>query len=68
MSRYGTVALFALMALPLPVPKLPALAFAGIYRLPIVEVGLAIWAGKILKYSAYSYGTVRFPALGRGLI
>ncbi len=67
MSRYGTVALFALMAFPLPIPKLPALAFAGIYRLPIAEVGLAIWAGKVLKYSAYSYVTVRFPAAIRRL-
>lgn len=42
MSRYGMLALFALMALPLPAPKLPAFAFPGIYRLPIAEIGLAI--------------------------
>ena len=45
LSQYGSIALFVLMALPLPVPKVPSLAFAGIYRLPIYEVLLAIGAG-----------------------
>lgn len=35
LSQYGSLALFALMAFPLPIPKIPALAFACIYRLPI---------------------------------
>ena len=65
--RHGTLALFALMALPLPVPKLPALAFAGMYQLPVVDVILAIWAGKALKYSGYAYVAACFPAAIRYL-
>jgi uncharacterized membrane protein YdjX (TVP38/TMEM64 family) len=53
--------------LPLPVPKLPMLAVAGIYRLPIAEVFVAILAGKIIKYLAYAYLTVRFPEALRSL-
>jgi uncharacterized membrane protein YdjX (TVP38/TMEM64 family) len=45
-SRYGPLALLGLMALPLPIPKLPMLAAAGLYRLPIQEVVVAIWSGK----------------------
>ena len=37
LSKYGLLAIFALMALPLPVPKVPMLAVAGIYRLPIAS-------------------------------
>ncbi|MBA7473089.1 VTT domain-containing protein [Bradyrhizobium sp. CCH5-F6] len=61
LSKYGLLAIFALMALPLPVPKVPMLAVAGIYRLPITDVFVAILAGKIIKYLAYSYLAVRFP-------
>ena len=61
LSRYGLLALFGLMALPLPLPKLPMLAVAGIYRLPIPDVFIAIVAGKMIKYLAYAYVTVRFP-------
>jgi len=61
LSQYGLFAIFGLMALPLPVPKLPMLAVAGIYRLPIPEVFTAIAAGKIIKYLAYAYIAVRFP-------
>jgi membrane protein YqaA with SNARE-associated domain len=67
LSRHGTLALFALMALPLPVPKLPALAFAGMYQLPVADVILAIWAGKGLKYSGYAYVAACFPAAIRHL-
>lgn len=61
LSRYGAVALFALMAFPLPIPKLPALAFAGIYRLPVLEVIIAIGLGKLLKYNIYAATVSRFP-------
>lgn len=61
LSQYGPTALFVLMAFPLPIPKIPALAFAGIYRLPILEVLLAIGFGKMLKYSAYAFVVSRFP-------
>lgn len=61
LSQYGSSALFVLMAFPLPVPKVPALAFAGIYRLPIYEVLLAIGLGKLLKYTVYALIVSRFP-------
>jgi len=61
LSRFGSLAVFALMALPLPLPKLPMLAVAGIYRLPIPEVAAAIWFGKAIKYTGYAYIVVRFP-------
>ncbi len=61
LSKYGLLAIFALMALPLPVLKVPMLAVAGIYRLPITDVFVAILAGKIIKYLAYAYLAVRFP-------
>lgn len=61
LSKYGGVALFVLMAFPLPIPKMPALAFAGIYRLPVLDVILAIGLGKLLKYSIYALVVSRFP-------
>lgn len=61
LSKYGAVALFALMAFPLPIPKLPVLAFAGIYRLSVPEVIIAIGLGKLLKYSIYAHTVSRFP-------
>lgn len=61
LSEYGAIALFALMALPLPIPKTPALAFVAIYRMPIYEVVLAIRLGKLLKYIFYAYVVSRFP-------
>lgn len=61
LSQYGLLAIFGLMAVPLPIPKLPMLAVAGIYRLPILDVFVAIIVGKVIKYLAYAYITVRFP-------
>lgn len=61
LSQYGTVAIFAVMALPLPVPKLPLLAVAGIYRLPVLDVPLANFSGKLIKYILYAYLAPRFP-------
>ncbi|MFO1151026.1 MAG: hypothetical protein U1E62_21840 [Alsobacter sp.] len=61
LSTYGTAALFAIMALPVPVPKLPALAFAGIYRLPIMDVFFAILSGKLIKYTVYAAAAAFFP-------
>ena len=63
LSQYGTVAIFAVMALPLPVPKLALLAVAGIYRLPVLDVTLAIFSGKLIKYILYAYLALRFPGL-----
>ena len=49
-------------------PLTPALMFAGISRLPIVEVVLALWIGKLAKYLVYAWLASRFPerALRRG--
>jgi membrane protein YqaA with SNARE-associated domain len=61
LSEYGVLALFVLMAAPLPIPKTPALAFVAIYRMSIYEVVLAIGIGKLLKYTLYAYVVSRFP-------
>jgi hypothetical protein len=37
------------------------LAIAGIYRLPIRQVMITIWSGKLLKYLAYV--ATKFPNL-----
>jgi membrane protein YqaA with SNARE-associated domain len=66
LSAYGVVALLVIAATPLPLT--PALMFAGISRLPIIEVVLALWIGKLAKYLVYAWLASRFPerALQRG--
>ena len=50
------------MIAALPLPLTPALVFAGISGLPVVEVLFALWLGKLLKYSVYSWVASAFPA------
>lgn len=66
LSAYGVAALLLIAATPLPLT--PALMFAGISRLPIAEVVLALWIGKLAKYLVYAWLASRFPerALQRG--
>lgn len=66
LSAYGVAALFVIAATPLPLT--PALMFAGISRLPIAEVVLALSIGKLAKYLLYAWLASRFPerALQRG--
>ena len=66
LSTYGVLALLVIAATPLPLT--PALMFAGISRLPIVEGVLALWIGKLAKYLVYAWLASRFPerALRRG--
>lgn len=66
LSAYGVTALLVIAATPLPLT--PALMFAGISRLPIAEVVLALWIGKLAKYLVYAWLASRFPerALQRG--
>jgi membrane protein YqaA with SNARE-associated domain len=66
LSVYGVTALLVIAATPLPLT--PALMFAGISRLPIAEVVLALWIGKLAKYLVYAWLASRFPerALRRG--
>lgn len=59
LGAYGVPALFLIAATPLPLT--PALMFAGITRLPVVEVLLALWLGKLVKYLAYAWLASRFP-------
>jgi hypothetical protein len=61
LSDYGLLALFGLMAFPLPIPKMPALALASLYPLPPSAVFLAIWLGKMGKYTGYAFTASRFP-------
>lgn len=59
LASYGVAALFLLAALPLPLT--PALMFAAISRLPVMEVLTALWLGKLLKYSIYAWTSSKFP-------
>ncbi len=59
LTAYGVAALFVIAALPLPIT--PALMFAGISRLPVAEVLIALSLGKLVKYSAYAWFTSAFP-------
>lgn len=61
LGAYGVPALFVIAATPLPLT--PALMFAGISRLPIAEVVLALWLGKLIKYLVYAWLASRFPEL-----
>ena len=59
-SNYGVVALLVLAATPLPLT--PALMIASISRLPVMEVLLALWLGKLVKYTAYAWLVSAFPS------
>lgn len=58
-TRHGAWALFLIAATPLP--QTPALAFAAITRLPVPEVLIALFTGKLLKYGIYAWLVARFP-------
>lgn len=60
-AQYGTLALF-LVALS-PLPQTPALIFFGIARPDYLGVLLAVFAGKLIKYSTFAWITRRAPAL-----
>jgi membrane protein YqaA with SNARE-associated domain len=59
LEHYGVVSLLVIAALPLPLT--PALMFAAISRLPVVEVIAALWLGKLAKYHVYAWLASRFP-------
>ena len=61
LSEYGSIALFLAIALPSPVPKVPAIAFVAIYRMPVYEATLAIGFGELLRNVLYAYLASRFP-------
>lgn len=66
LTDYGVVSLLLTAALPLPLT--PALMFAAISRLPVGQVLLALWLGKLAKYQVYAWLASAFPskALRRG--
>src|SRR5262249_48623086 len=59
-SAYGTWALLVFAAAPLP--QTPALILAAVSRLPVSEVFLALFFGKLLKYGAYGWLAAEFPS------
>ncbi|MGN7103297.1 YqaA family protein [Ralstonia holmesii] len=59
LKHYGVVSLLVIAALPAPLT--PALMFAAISRLPVVEVIAALWLGKLAKYHVYAWLASRFP-------
>lgn len=59
LTNYGVAALLLIAALPLPLT--PALMIVGISRLPVGEVLVALWLGKLVKYTAYAWLASAFP-------
>jgi membrane protein YqaA with SNARE-associated domain len=59
-AAYGTWALFAIAALPLP--QTPALVFTAVSRLTAQDVFLALFLGKLVKYGVYGFVAARFPS------
>ena len=59
LTSYGVAGMLVIAALPLPLT--PALLFAGISRLPVAEVLLALWLGKLVKYTTYAWFASAFP-------
>jgi membrane protein YqaA with SNARE-associated domain len=59
-SDYGTWALLGFAAMP--VPQTPALIFTAMSRLPVSEVFLALFLGKLLKYGVYGWLAVECPS------
>lgn len=60
LGGYGVPSLLIIAALPLPLT--PALMFAAISRLPAAEVILALWVGKLVKYTLYAWLASAFPS------
>ena len=60
LSNYGVATLLIIAATPLPLT--PALMVASISRLPVMEVFLALWLGKLVKYAAYAWLVSKFPS------
>ena len=60
LTNFGVASLLLIAALPLPLT--PALMFAAVSRLPMAEVLLALWLGKLLKYTIYAWLTATFPS------
>ena len=59
LSNYGVAVLLLIAALPLPLT--PALMFAAITGLSVIEVLPALWLGKLIKYTTYAWLTSAFP-------
>lgn len=59
-SAYGSWALLGIAATPFP--QTPALIFTAISRLPVLEVFIALFLGKLLKYSVYGFLAAKFPS------
>ena len=59
-SAYGTWALLAVAASPLP--QTPALIFTAVSRLPPFDVFLALFVGKLVKYGVYAWLAATFPS------
>lgn len=58
-TRYGTLALAVISALPLPTT--PAIVLAAVTDLYLPEVTAALFAGKLVKYLVYAGVVSRFP-------
>ena len=60
LTTFGVISLLLIAAMPLPLT--PALMFAAVSRLPMAEVLLALWLGKLVKYMVYAWLTATFPS------
>lgn len=58
-NQYGLWTIFAVGVSPLP--QMPLLIFYGVVDDRIIEAGIALWAGKVIKYGAVGWIAQHFP-------
>ena len=63
LQTFGHLVPYALPVALSPLPQTPALIFFGIARPDYLGVLLAVFAGKLIKYSTFAWITRRAPAL-----
>lgn len=59
-DRNATWAVFLSVALPPPIPTKPVILAAGAFRAPALPFVLAVFAGRMVRYSALAYLGSRF--------
>jgi len=61
MDRHGRWALGAIAAGPLP--QQPAVAIAGLARMPLLEIAACVWVGRFLKYGVICWLASHAPRI-----
>ena len=59
-ERNALWAVFMAVALPPPIPTKPVILAAGAFRAPVVPFGLAVFTGRVVRYTLLAYLAARF--------